>query len=42
MINIITAALLIMLHMFIPENLYFLSGVFCLMVISSSILLYQF
>ncbi len=40
-INIITAALLIMLHMFIPENMYFLAGVFCLMVISSSILLYQ-
>ncbi|QNM04837.1 helix-turn-helix transcriptional regulator [Qiania dongpingensis] len=40
-INIVTAALLIILHMFIPENMYFLAGVFCLMVISSSVLLYQ-
>ena len=40
-VNIIVAALLITLSMFIPDNRYFLVGVFCLMVITSSALLYQ-
>lgn len=40
-INIVVAALLIILNIFIPENIYFLVGVFCLMIISSSFLLYQ-
>lgn len=39
--NIIVAALLITLSVFIPENHYFLIGVFCIMVITSSALLYQ-
>lgn len=34
-------ALLITLNMFIPDNRYFLVGIFCLMVITSSALLYQ-
>lgn len=40
-INVAVAALLIALNIFIPENVYFLVGVFCLMIISSSVLLYQ-
>ena len=40
-VNIIVVALLITLNMFIPDNRYFLVGVFCLMVITSSALLYQ-
>ncbi len=40
-INVVMAALLITLQIFIPENIYFLVGVFCLMIISSSVLLYQ-
>lgn len=40
-INVVVAALLIALNIFIPENVYFLVGVFCLMIISSSVLLYQ-
>lgn len=39
--NIIVATLLITLSVFIPENHYFLIGVFCIMVITSSALLYQ-
>lgn len=39
--NIILVILLISLNMFIPDNYYFLVGVFGLMVISSSVLLYQ-
>lgn len=39
--NIVIVVLLITLNMFIPNNRYFLVGVFCLMVISSSALLYQ-
>lgn len=39
--NIIVVALLITLNIFIPDNRFFLVGVFCLMVISSSVLLYQ-
>lgn len=39
--NVIIVALLITLNMFIPNNRYFLVGIFCLMVISSSVLLYQ-
>ena len=38
---VIVAALLITLSMFITDNRYFLVGVFCLMVITSSALLYQ-
>ena len=40
-VNIIVVALLITLNTFIPDNRYFLVGVFCLMVITSSALLYQ-
>ena len=40
-VNIIVVALLITLNMFIPDNHYFLVGIFCLMVITSSALLYQ-
>ena len=40
-INIIVVSLLITLNMFIPDNRYFLVGIFCLMVITSSALLYQ-
>ena len=40
-INVIVVALLITLNMFIPDNRYFLVGIFCLMVITSSALLYQ-
>ena len=39
--NIVLAMVLITLNMFIPDNHYFLVGVFCLMVISASTLLYQ-
>lgn len=41
LINLVVVALLIALNVFIPNNRYFLVGVFCLMVISSSALLYQ-
>ena len=40
-VNIIVVAFLITLNMFIPDNRYFLVGIFCLMVITSSSLLYQ-
>lgn len=40
-LNIVLAALMVTLNMFIPDNHYFLVGVFCLMVISASALLYQ-
>ena len=40
-VNIIVVALLITLNMFIPDNRYFLVGIFCPMVITSSALLYQ-
>ena len=40
-VNIIVVALLITLNMFIPDNHYFLVGIFCIMVITSSALLYQ-
>ncbi len=39
--NIIIVAMLVILNAFIPDNRYFLAGIFCLMVISSSALLYQ-
>ena len=39
--NIVVVALLLTLNMFIPDNRYFLVGIFCLMVITSSALLYQ-
>ncbi len=41
LINLVMVALLIAVNLFIGENLYFLAGVFCLMIISSSALLYQ-
>ena len=40
-VNIIVVALLITLNMFIPDNRYFLVGIFCFMVITLSALLYQ-
>ena len=40
-VNIIVVALLITLNMFILDNHYLLVGIFCLMVITSSALLYQ-
>lgn len=40
-VNIIIVILLLTLNMFIPDNHYFLVGVFCLMVITSAALLYQ-
>ena len=40
-INIVLAVLLILLHMMVPGNEYYLVCVFCLTVISSSFLLYQ-
>ena len=39
--NIIFIILLVILSAFIPENKYFLVGVFCLMAVSSSALFYQ-
>ena len=39
--NIIFIILVVILSAFIPENKYFLVGVFCLMVVSSSALFYQ-
>lgn len=41
--NIVLVAVLMMLNVFIPEpeSSYFLAGVFCLMVVSASVLLYQ-
>lgn len=41
LINIALVAIVITLSMFIPHNQIYLIGVFCLMVISSSALLYQ-
>lgn len=41
MVNIIVVVLLITLNMFLPDNQYFLVGIFSLMVITSSALLYQ-
>lgn len=40
-INIIAAILLIIVNMFMSYNKYILFGIFCIMVINSSILLYQ-
>ncbi len=39
--NILLASVLIALSFFIPENRYYLIGVFCMIVISASALLYQ-
>ncbi len=39
--NIVLVILLVTLGIFLPQSQYFLVGVFCLMIISSSILLYQ-
>lgn len=41
LINMVLAAIAITLSMFIPNNQIYLVGIFCLMVISSSALLYQ-
>lgn len=41
LINIIVIALLITFSVFIPNNQYFLVGIFCLMIISTSTLMYQ-
>lgn len=41
LINILLVAIVITLSMFIPNNQIYLIGVFCLMVISASALLYQ-
>lgn len=40
-VNIIVVVMLITLNMFIPDNNYFLVGIFCFMVITLSALLYQ-
>ncbi len=42
-VNIVLIAALVMMNVLIPEpeNSYFLAGVFCLMIISASALLYQ-
>ena len=39
--NIFVIALLISLNIFVPNNLYFLAGTFCVAIISSSVLFYQ-
>lgn len=39
--NIMLVIILIVLNVFIPENQYYLAGVFCLVIMSSSALLYQ-
>ena len=41
--NIALAVLLVMMNVLIPnpESSYFLAGVFCLMIVSASVLLYQ-
>lgn len=41
LINIVLVAVVIILSMFIPDNQIYLLGIFCLMVISASALLYQ-
>lgn len=41
LVNIVLVALAISLSMFIPNNQIYLMGIFCLMVVSSSALLYQ-
>ncbi|MBS5385892.1 MAG: helix-turn-helix transcriptional regulator [Clostridiales bacterium] len=41
LINIVLVAVVIILSMFIPDNKIYLLGIFCLMVISASALLYQ-
>lgn len=40
-LNIVLIALLITLSVFIPNNQYFLVGVFCLVIISTAALMYQ-
>ena len=42
-VNIVLIAALVMMNVLIPEpeNSYFLAGVFCLMIVSASALLYQ-
>lgn len=40
-VNIVLVLLLIVLNAFLPENMYFLVAVFCLMIITLSFLLYQ-
>ena len=40
-LNVITVILLVTLSMFLPDKSYYLFAVFCLAIISSSVLLYQ-
>lgn len=40
-LNIVLIALLIVLSVFIPNNQYFLTGIFCLVIISTAALIYQ-
>ena len=40
-LNVITVILLVTLSMFLPDKSYYLFVVFCLAIISSSVLLYQ-
>lgn len=40
-LNIVLIAFLITLSAFIPSNQYFLVGVFCLVIISTAVLMYQ-
>jgi len=40
-LNIVLIALLITLSVFIPNNQYFLAGIFCLVIISTAALVYQ-
>lgn len=40
-LNIVLIVLLITLSVFIPNNQYFLVGVFCLMIVSTAALMYQ-
>ena len=41
MLNAVTVILLIALSMFLPDKSYYLLVVFCLAIMSSSVLLYQ-
>lgn len=41
LLNIITVILLVTLSMFLPDRSYYLLVVFCLAIVSSSVLLYQ-
>ena len=41
LVNIVLVILLIALNGLIPENYYYMTGIFCLAIISSSVLFYQ-